>query len=141
MRGLTHLDLASNRVEDLTALAGLASLQWLDLSDNEIVDLGPLSALVGLRKLWLWRNRVADATPLDGLAALRWLDLGANELGSVEAILGLSQLATRSFQDNYIDLTAADLIESLATLSGRGTSVRAEPQRDLGFWATSEDGR
>lgn len=69
------------------------------------------------------------------------VDLGANELGSVEAILGLSQLATLSFQDNYIDLTAADLIESLATLSGRGTSVRAEPQRDLGFWATSEDGR
>ena len=66
---------------------------------------------------------------------------GANELGSVEAILGLSQLATLSFQDNYIDLTAADLIEWLATLSGRGTSVRAEPQRDLGFWATSEDGR
>ena len=52
--GLTkirHLNLAGNQINDITALASLASLWYLDVKDNPISDIAPLTGLAKLGKL------------------------------------------------------------------------------------------
>ena len=39
------LDLADNRISDISALSGLNELYWLFLSDNNISDITPLKSL------------------------------------------------------------------------------------------------
>ena len=45
---LTGLDLLSNNISDISAVAGLTRLRWLDLSTNNISDISPLIANTGL---------------------------------------------------------------------------------------------
>lgn len=61
---LTWLDLDTNRVSDLTPLAGLVNLEYLNLDSNQITDISPLVGLYRLRGLSLFDNQVADIGPL-----------------------------------------------------------------------------
>lgn len=75
LNALRELDLADNRVTDVTPLAGLTGLVFLDLSANAVVDIAPLAALAGLEVLVLDRNPVADLAPLAQLGALQSVSL------------------------------------------------------------------
>ena len=44
---LRVLKLFSNRISDITPLAGLINLEILELQDNRIVDISPLNGTVG----------------------------------------------------------------------------------------------
>ena len=51
-RSLRRLDLAGNRLRDVSVLADLPELVWLRLSGNPITDFHPLGRLTAVR--WLW---------------------------------------------------------------------------------------
>ena len=93
--GLTRLDLGpgtmrdpwanTNRVSDLTPLAGLTALTWLDLSGNSVEDVTPLSGLTGLTHLNLEVNDIPDISALSSLlASLNYLYLAFNPLPADE---------------------------------------------------------
>ena len=65
------LDLADNRIDDLTAVGALTSLVILDVSDNRVTDLSPLAGLEILSELRVRGNRVEDLSALSGRAGLR----------------------------------------------------------------------
>ena len=90
LKNLTFLDLSSNRVDiwrdpfwlettdrltDITPLAGLDKLEYLGLNDNNISDLEPLTGLKNLQELYLDGNPISDFSPLMGLKNLRWLSV------------------------------------------------------------------
>ena len=89
---LTELRLGSNRISDVTPLAGLTSLSSLDLSGNWISDVTPLAGLTSLTSLNLMGNRISDVTPLAGLTGLTDLRLGANWISDVTPLAGLTNL-------------------------------------------------
>ena len=60
LTALTYLNLADNRVSDLSPLANLRSLEVLDLFDNEVENVVPLANLENLNELILTDNRIAN---------------------------------------------------------------------------------
>ena len=59
-RTMTYLDLSSNQIEDLTALAHLSNLTELNLSDNAISNITPLRSLENLKTLYIGGNPISD---------------------------------------------------------------------------------
>ena len=85
-----RLDLSSQGLTDVSALAGLSGVLELDLADNAIADLSPLAGLTGLERLNLSGNGIGELLPLAGLGGLQVLLLDGNRVADV---LGLSPLA------------------------------------------------
>ena len=69
-RTLTYLDLSSNQISDLTALAHLTNLETLNLSDNLITNFTPLYGLQNLKNLYIGGNTISPSD-LDTLES--WL--------------------------------------------------------------------
>ena len=59
-RNLQWLDLADNRVSDITPLATLTNLTYLSLDSNEITDIAPLAGLFNLDQLILTNSYDTD---------------------------------------------------------------------------------
>lgn len=100
--GLTDLNLANNRISDLSPLSRLGALTKLGLWNNDLADLAPLSRLFALRWLNLWGTSVSDLSPLSGLAALTFLELGNNRISNVAPLAGLTALMTLDIDQNLV---------------------------------------
>ncbi|TVP95813.1 MAG: hypothetical protein EA374_03235 [Acholeplasmatales bacterium] len=88
------------RLEDLTLLESLTSLETLELRDNHIVDISPLQGLTNLRRLDLSKN------PLDHLIAAETLRM----LSRLEYLnLRETALRTLAFLDDLQALTYLNL--------------------------------
>ena len=68
---LRHLLLRWTQVRDLGPLAEVPNLTWLQLERSKVVDLSPLRACVRLVELDIRNTAVADLSPLHELPALR----------------------------------------------------------------------
>ena len=62
---LTHLDLSSNQISDVSALKELTQLTELQLSNNQISDVSPLKELTQLTRLTLGVNQISDSDKED----------------------------------------------------------------------------
>ena len=58
-KGLTKLELSTNRINDLTPLSSLTKLEFLSLSQNLIDDIKPVSGLTNLDVLVLRSNLIS----------------------------------------------------------------------------------
>ena len=65
---LWTLDVAGNKVSDLSPVASLARLSSLILDDNAVRDVSPLKELKSLQRLSLRNNQVADIATLAEMA-------------------------------------------------------------------------
>ena len=121
--GTERLDLSSQGLTDVSALAGLSGVLELDLADNAIADLSPLAGLTGLQVLNLSGNRVADIATLAGLTELERLNLSDNRIGELSPLAGLSGLKVLDLSGNRIEevspLAGLTGLERL-NLSGNG---------------------
>ena len=72
---MANLDLSSNSIEVISALAGLTAVTDLDLYDNVIVLITSLQYLVNISELDLGGNAVVDIEPLVDNAGLATGDL------------------------------------------------------------------
>lgn len=82
---LNSMDIASNKLTNIGALATQAELVSLDLSNNKITDIKPLCNLVNLKSLLLSQNPICDYTPLHGIYGnLTYKDFTLIKLTSIE---------------------------------------------------------
>ena len=125
MTNLTALHLYSNKIRDLTPLAGLTNLTALHLYSNKIRDLTPLAGLTNLTALHLGSNEIRDFTLLAGLTNLTTLSLGDNEIRDLTLLAGLTNLTTLSLGDNEIrDLTPLAGLTNLTALHLYSNKIR-----------------
>lgn len=92
---IKKLYLGENRIEDLTPLSALKSLEVLDLRNNLIMDVSPLETLTSLTELNLRDNDVTTLDPLSGLQELEYLNIHSNlDISSALPLKGLNNLKT-----------------------------------------------
>ena len=102
-KGLQILNLESNAISDISALAKLTKLTNLNLRNNHISDISVLAGLTQLNILNLWNTGVSDISILEGLTQLTWLDLGDNKsISDVSPLAGLTQLASLGLYNNRV---------------------------------------
>ena len=99
---LTHLNLSSNQISDITSLKELKNIQTLDLYNNKIIDISPLKELINLQYLDLYYNRISNITPIENLTKMKILLLSINTIKDISPIKNMQQLEHVSFVKNYI---------------------------------------
>jgi len=101
---VTHLDLVSNEITDLSPLRVLTNLKELSLWGNQVSDLSPLSYLTNLRVLSLQYNQITDISPLSNLTNLVRLDLSDNQFTNIAPLSSLTNLEDlRLWQSHHLD--------------------------------------
>lgn len=98
IQNLTNLDLHSNQIQDISALANLTNLTSLGLLNNKIQDISVLANLTNLTKLYLWDNKIQDISVLANLTNLTSLGLSHNQIQDISVLASLIKL-------EYLDLS------------------------------------
>jgi internalin A len=100
---LRRLSLAGNEIQNIQALAELATLQTLDLCFNDhIKDLEPLTQLQALQTLQLRKNCISDLRPLAKLRKLQIIELRENQIKDLSPLAGLTDLQGLFLSNNKI---------------------------------------
>jgi hypothetical protein len=123
-QSLASLDLAKNKIRDLSALQGFGRLQYLDLAENQVEDIAPLANVIALQYIELSHNRVSNIEPLRGLTNLASLYLSDNKISDLSPIVQLPRLVSLYLDDNAIkSIYGVQRLKSLSTLAIRGNAV------------------
>jgi Leucine-rich repeat (LRR) protein len=134
---LTFLSLAGNKVNDISALAGLTNLRSLNLRDCQVSDIGVLSELTDLIELDLFHdidknNRIDDISALANLNNLMFLNLGGNQINDVSALARLVNLTNLALTDNQIsDINVLAGFTKLLNLDLRSNPISTEQIENL----------
>lgn len=110
---------------DLTAVAGLTSLEALDARGQGVSDLAPLAKLKKLKSLDLeWNRELKDLTPLAGLTALESLEISRTAVESLAPLARLVRLKSlRCDSTKVATLGQLAKLTALETLDLGGTPV------------------
>ena len=130
-KNLTSLNLAGNRIEDITLIGGLGKLTTLYLGGNQIHDLSPLVQAYGLAYLELQDQHTLDGTKvlndleglqfLGGLVTLYLHDNAISDIGNLRWLLNLQTL---SLGNNQIsDVSILEGIDTLQRLDLGGNNL------------------
>ena len=124
LSSLETLNLSGNEIRDISALEGLSQLSYLRLDGNDIANLTPLRSLKKLRTLYLDGNPIEDLTPLLKLSGLRTLSLRnvpltQNQLTKLREALPECQL----FADDPQIEQGNDFVIEMGGVSFNSTSV------------------
>ena len=135
---LTHLHLNDPNdriISDITPLTNLTQLSTLYLAHNIISDITPLTNLTQLTELSLWNNSISDITPLAGLTQLTHLYLANNSISDITPLAGLTQLTQIWLLGN--PLSYASINTHIPAMQTRGIEVEfdeppvEEPERQF----------
>ena len=109
---LTELNLAGNRVTDLSALSQVENLTKLNIDYNPVTDLSPLSDLYYLEDLNASDTLVEDVAPLKELCYLRFLYINNAKISDISPLEGID-FVNLYLKNNHINdispLTAENL--------------------------------
>jgi hypothetical protein len=111
---LEALSLRGGDIEDITPLAGLASLTMLIITESSVTDITPLAGLRNLNRVFLSENEIRDVGPLRALPELEILALNHNEVADLTSLMGLGKLKKLFLSHNPLD--CATQIENLENL-------------------------
>jgi len=100
---LQMLFLDDNQISNLSPLAGLTKLQRISLSSNQISDLSPLADLSSLQRFILFGNQISDLSPLEGLTNLQRIELSSNQISNLLPLSGLNNLLSLYLGSNQIN--------------------------------------
>ncbi|MDI3285879.1 leucine-rich repeat domain-containing protein [Polyangium sp. 15x6] len=89
---IESLRIAATQVKDLTPLAGLAKLDRLDIGRTPVKDLTPLSGLTNLTELQIDETEVTDLTPLSKLKKLEMLQMKRTRITDLSPLKELKSL-------------------------------------------------
>ena len=130
LTNLVNLDLGQNAIVTFPTLldTDLPKLVTLDLADNKIADVSELSNLSVLETLDLRNNVVEDVTPLSTMESLKRLYLRGNmNLTNVKLLVKLKETSRTSiditlprpvtFRDEYLAARLREALNSLSTLT------------------------
>lgn len=128
MPQLTALDLSSNAVTDLTPINGLSHLTELDVSYNSISSITPAAMCLELQKLDLTHNSVSDLSPLSTLTGLTHFYAGNNNLTDVSVLAGAPGLREVNVSNNHLtDLSGLYVLTALEKFDFSYNEVVALP--------------
>jgi internalin A len=96
------LTLNDNQIEDITPLGGMKSLQYLELSRNKVKNIEPLTNCTNFASLYVSQNQITDLTPAFKLKRLATLYADGNKIKSIEGVNQLKYLTSLSLSDNEI---------------------------------------
>lgn len=114
---LTYLNLHDNQLSDITPLQELIRLQELDLSENHISVLNSLRHLVGLKKLDISDNVIENIESLSALKSLAVLNLSRNRVSDISSLSPLANLNYLNLNHNNIKkITSLAMLENMITL-------------------------
>ena len=130
LTNLVNLDLGQNAIVTFPTLSDtdLPKLVTLDLADNKIADVSELSKLSSLETLDLRNNVVGDVTPLSTMTSLKRLYLRGNaNLTNVKLLVKLKETSRTSiditlprpvtFRDEYLAARLREALNSLPDLN------------------------
>lgn len=120
---IRSINFSGGKIEDLSPLGHIISIDSLILSSNAISDLGPLSALTSLKTLNLGNNNISDINPLSALTGIEVLELYSNNISDISVLANLKNLKILSLYDNKItDISALYGLKNLVLLDLAGNS-------------------
>ena len=112
----------------ITNLAGLekcVSLASLELAKNKIKDVSQLKDLKLVQFLTLNDNLIDDITPLGGMKSLQYVELSHNKVKTIDALTNCTNMASIYVSQNLIaDLTPAFKFQRLATLYADDNKIK-----------------
>jgi Leucine-rich repeat (LRR) protein len=77
---VVYVDLAGNRIKDISELRNLSKIEEIYLSDNDIGYIDALSSLTRLKTIDISYNDISDIYPLFDLERLEFLNIIGNEI-------------------------------------------------------------
>jgi serine/threonine protein kinase len=112
---LLTLTITGNYVSDLTPLTDMTTLRHLNISNNPVLDISPLRALSMLESLLIHQCNVMDISVLKQIPNLTYVDVTDIPCSDYSPLLSLSQLS-------YIEISE-NSVQDAAVVSGN-SSVR-----------------
>lgn len=91
---LESLRAAATAIKDLTPLAGLVKLDRLDIGRTAVKDLTPLSGLTNLTELQIDETEVTDLAPLSKLKKLEMLQMKRTRISDLSPLRDIKTLKT-----------------------------------------------
>ena len=114
---LTIVNLADNKISDLSPLSELTKLESLVLENNQVIDLEPISELSNLANLSLEKNQIIDISPISNLTNLVGLSLRVNHIKDIGFLANLANLVKLRLDINQIsDISSLTNLTDLAVL-------------------------
>lgn len=115
---LKHLNVAGNKISDLTPLSDLTKLSTFYAYGTLISDLTPLVKLINLKSMDLAGCDIVDVRPLANLTKLESLNIRFNDIVDINPLTGLTNL-TRLWLDNnqIVDISPLTNLTNLVQLS------------------------
>ena len=114
MPQLTVLDLSHNAVTDLTVLSGLSMLQELNVAHNSVSSMAPAALCLELKVLDISGNSVSDLSPMNTLAGLTHFYADHNNLTDVSVLAGCLNLRELVISNNHVtDISTLGVLASL----------------------------
>ncbi|KAL8713066.1 MAG: hypothetical protein Q9220_002926 [cf. Caloplaca sp. 1 TL-2023] len=104
---LTHLDLRSNDIHEISHLNNLPVLQYLDLTRNKLESLYIEDGSKSLQELQLAHNRL-HTLDVGNMTALRFLDVDQNSIRSITSLESHKQLEVLSWREQHLDGVVTD---------------------------------
>ncbi len=126
---LEYLDLNGHRIKDITPLSNLVQLQNLHLESNQISNISPLHKLINLEGLYLDNNQIADISALDSLVKLSRFDITKNQINDISSLLLCTSLRHIEINDNQItNFEPIKQIRNLHIVSFKGNPISFPPR-------------
>ena len=118
------LDLAHNKIVDISPLTNLTQLWWVALNGNQISIIPNFSKLDKLEELNLGGNLINDISPLDNLLEIVKLVLDQNSINDISSLSEI-KISYLSLPENQI----ADIspLTQNTRISGENTSKKQPP--------------
>lgn len=104
---LTHIDLSSNAIRNISPLAGLSKLQEVSLAHNALNDLSFLSGLTAVTTLDVSYNNLTTLSPITSLSAMKKVVANNNVLTEINGFEKLTALTEVNLSNNTIENVSA----------------------------------
>jgi internalin A len=126
LTNLRHLYVGRGSITDLTPIKGLTKLEGLRLSMNPIADISALAGMLSMDRLDLGRTQVRDLSPLKKMSKLTELMLDDTPVDNLTPLAGLSSLERLSIKRTRVsDLSPLGTLRKLKFLYVGGSPVES----------------
>lgn len=89
---IESIRVAATQIKDLTPLSGLAKLDRLDIGRTPVKDLTPLASLANLTELQIDETEVTDLSPLSKLKKLEMIQMKRTRIADLSPLKGMTTL-------------------------------------------------
>ena len=125
---LTSLAAYHKGIKSVEGLGAFTNLNSLDLSSNEIADISALASLTAMKELRLYNNQIENISAVKNMPNLALLGMGNNKIADISATAVLSDLVQVNFSYNNISDTTplrnCKKLQYIAVAGNKLTEIR-----------------